>query len=85
MPPLAGWPESVIVRLVVMEEDDVTVVVGLALEVTEASRVAETEALAQRVRVRDAVGLKDTSGLRDADEEMEGLLTVGSMVLESVG
>lgn len=68
-----------------MEEDDVTVVVGLALEVTEASRVAETEALAQRVRVRDAVGLKDTSGLRDADEEMEGLLTVGSMVLESVG
>ena len=68
-----------------MEEDEVTVVVGLALEVAEASRVAVTEALAQRVRVRDAVGLNEMGGLRDADEEMEGLLTVGSMVLESVG
>lgn len=85
MPPAAGWPDSVVVRLFVMEEEAEMVGVEVPLEESETPLVGDTLALEQRVRVRDAVGLRETGGLRDTDEDKEGLLTVGSMVLESVG
>jgi hypothetical protein len=85
VPPAAGWPDSVVVRLFVMEEEAEMVGVEEPLLESETPLVGDTLALEQRVKVRDAVGLRETGGLRDADADMEGLLTVGSMVFESVG
>lgn len=85
VPPAAGWPDSVIERLLVMEDDEEVVGVEVPLEDSELAMVADVLALGQRVPVRDTVGVREMGGLRDAEEDSEGRLTVGSMVLESVG
>ena len=85
VPPAAGWPDSVIEGLTVMEDDAEVVGVEVPLEESEPAMVADALALGQRVPVRDTVGLREMGGLRDAEVEKEGRLTVGSMVLESVG